>query len=73
MGLLRVWLRGLVTWSPPPAVRTEFLIVWTLIAVVLCLTFPLFLRAPIGGKIAVGVGLIVLAGAVNAGFRRLGS
>lgn len=73
MGLIRAWLRGLVTWSPPPALRTEFLIAWALIAVTLALTFPLFLRAPIGGKIAVGVGLVVMAGGVNALFRRLGS
>jgi hypothetical protein len=73
MDLLRAWLRGLVSWTPPPAVRTEFLIAWAIIAVVLALTFPLFLRAPIPGKIAVVSCLIVLAGAVNALFRKLGS
>ena len=73
MGLLRAWLRGLVSWSPPPAVKTEFLIAWAAVGIAGALAFPLFLRAPIGGKIAVCAALVVLAGAMNAGFRRLGS
>ncbi len=73
MGLIRAWLRGLVSWTPPPAVRTEFLIAWAVVGIALALTFPLFLRAPIPGKIAAAAGLVVLAGAINALFRRLGS
>lgn len=71
--VLRAWLRGLVQWGPPPALRSEYLIVWALLVVGLVFAAPFVMQWPTGGRLAATAGLVVLAGTVNAVFRRLAS
>ncbi len=73
MHIVRAWARGLVTWRPPPALRTEYLVAWAVIFIIVMFVAPYVLNLPMGGRAACAAGLVVLAGAVNAGFTALGS
>jgi hypothetical protein len=71
--IIRAWARGIVTWRPPPALRSEYLVAWAVIFIGLVFAAPYVVALPMGGRAACAAGLVVLAGTVNAAFEALGS
>ncbi|MBI4466184.1 MAG: hypothetical protein HY656_01990 [Acidobacteria bacterium] len=61
------WLTGIRFWNPPHAIKTEFLVVWAVLALAAALLFPYFLHWAGWLKGVAAVVFLLLAGFVNYG------
>lgn len=66
----KAWAWGLVLWSPPQSLMTQYLMVWAVIGASVIALLPRLIRCGGPGRLGFLAVLVVSAGFINAAFHR---